>query len=117
MIDITATMQAYEERMNHAYRSKGLTQLIQRELQAQHNRFGFPQPWTLDRWAVILGEEYGNVCKGVYELRCDDSEGLSALKDELVQVAAVALNMILHLEDFENSFDFLNGRLPGEGFD
>jgi hypothetical protein len=32
MIDITATMQAYEEQMNHAYRSKGLTQLIQREL-------------------------------------------------------------------------------------
>ena len=117
MIDINATMNAYAERMNHAYRSKGLTQLVQKELQAQHHRYGYPQPWNLNKWAVILGEEYGEVCKGVYELKGDDSEALSALKGELIQVAAVALNMILHLEDFENSFDFLNGKLPREGFD
>jgi hypothetical protein len=116
MIDLDATMQAYAERMNHAYRSKGLTQLIERELQSQHTRYGYPQPWNLNKWAVILGEEYGEVCKGVYSLQCDDSEALTALKGELIRVAAVALNMIMHLEDFENSFDFLNGKLPKEGF-
>ena len=57
------------------------------------------------------------MCKGVYSLQGDDSEALSALKGELIQIAVVALNMILHLEDFENSFDFLNGKLPREGFE
>ena len=117
MIDLDATMNAYEARMNHAYRSKELTQLIERELQSQHTRYGYPQPWNLNKWAVILGEEYGEVYRGVYSLQCDDSEALSALKGELIRVAAVALNMILHLEDFENSFDFLNGKLPREGFE
>lgn len=38
-----------------------------------------------DRWAVILGEEFGEVCRAIFE---GDGENLI---DELVQVAAVAV--------------------------
>jgi NTP pyrophosphatase (non-canonical NTP hydrolase) len=45
-----------------------------------------------DRWAVILGEEYGEVCLAI-------NEGLSGeLRDELIQVAAVAVAWLEALE-------------------
>lgn len=43
-------------------------------------------------WSVILGEEFGEVCRAVYEM--DDKE----VEEELVQVAAVAVAWLESLD-------------------
>ena len=65
------------------------------------------EKWGADRnqhpflWQVILGEEYGEVCQAMLH---DEFGGHAAgtARDELVQVAAVALQMI-------EQYDRLNG--------
>jgi cation transport regulator ChaB len=43
-------------------------------------------------WAVILGEEYGEACKAIFAYMAPHgSGGIEAVRDELVQLAAVAL--------------------------
>lgn len=48
-------------------------------------------------WCVILGEEYGEVCKAALEtnFNYDSSKGdYSEYREELIQTAAVAIAMI-----------------------
>jgi NTP pyrophosphatase (non-canonical NTP hydrolase) len=57
--------------------------LIAEERERQDKKWG-EQNHKPDRWAVILGEEYGEVCRAIFE------ETSSQYLAELVQVAAVA---------------------------
>lgn len=52
-----------------------------------------PQSHGPDRWCVILAEEFGEAARAVYE---SDPE---ALREELVQVAAVAVAWIEDLDE------------------
>jgi NTP pyrophosphatase (non-canonical NTP hydrolase) len=57
------------------------------------------QNWRPSQWLAILGEEYGEVCRAVcdIELVRPEERTLEAwqnYRDELVQVAAVAIQMI-----------------------
>jgi NTP pyrophosphatase (non-canonical NTP hydrolase) len=47
------------------------------------------QSHTDDRWAVIEGEEFGEVCRAIFE-----GDNIEHLREELVQVAAVAVAWI-----------------------
>ena len=47
---------------------------------------GYPQ------WATILGEEFGEVCRAIYE------EDPTNLEEELIHVAAVAFSMYQRLQ-------------------
>lgn len=47
------------------------------------------------KWATILGEEYGEVCKEVFESEhMKDLTAVSRLRKELIEVAAVAIACI-----------------------
>lgn len=48
-------------------------------------------------WSLILGEEFGEVCKAALEIQFDLKDD-EPLRKELVQVAAVAVNWIEALE-------------------
>jgi hypothetical protein len=66
---------------------------IHRERQLQDGLWG-EQNHPNDMWAVILGEEYGEVCNAVLaQPLCSES-----LRSELVQVAAVAIAWLECLE-------------------
>lgn len=61
---------------------------IQKELVYQESKFGTDRVHEPALWAVVLGEEYGEVCKAVLE---HDGNGYIA---ELVDVAAVCVSAI-----------------------
>jgi hypothetical protein len=61
------------------------------ERMAQDKKWGV-QNHRLPVWLAILGEEYGEACKAFLE---GDGEGYHK---EVVQIAAVALAMLEHLE-------------------
>jgi len=69
----------------HPIQLKYLSELKQ-ERDRQDARFG-QQDHTPERWCVILGEEFGEVCRAVYDNTLDPAH----LRSELIQVAAVAL--------------------------
>lgn len=62
--------------------------LILKERQRQDEKFGWPQEHSIDRWLVILGEEFGELCKAALER---DSENFF---EEVTQVAAVAVAIL-----------------------
>jgi hypothetical protein len=65
---------------------RGIIDAIKRERKLQDSTWG-EQNHDDDMWAVILGEEYGEVCNAILaQPLCTVS-----LKSELVQVAAVAI--------------------------
>lgn len=65
---------------------------VSRERTSQDQKWG-EQNHTLLYWLGILGEEYGEVCKAVIEhLSVDD------VREELVQVAAVAVAAIEYID-------------------
>lgn len=71
---------------------------IQEERERQETKWG-EQNHQPDKWLVILGEEYGEACKEALEAATakEYSKGLFHLqsyRDELIQVAAVAVSMI-----------------------
>jgi NTP pyrophosphatase (non-canonical NTP hydrolase) len=59
---------------------------VREERVRQYNKFG-NQHMTPSQWLVVLGEEYGELCKAV----CDGDYQNSL--DELIQVAAVCANI------------------------
>lgn len=64
-------------------------------------------------WVAILTEEVGEVSKEALEVHFDDHyqnrDRLYRYKEELIQVAAVAVSMIESIERFEkNGYEFLN---------
>lgn len=52
------------------------------------------------QWMTILGEEFGECCEAALEYRMTDGPA-SALKEELIQVAAVAISIVVDIEHFE----------------
>lgn len=60
---------------------------ITTERTRQDRKWGSQSHHSGEKWATILGEEYGEVCKAVLERGCCDDE----IKEELIQVAAVAV--------------------------
>lgn len=63
---------------------------IRVERQRQVEKWGDQSHNPQDVWAVILGEEYGEVCKEVLELGIYNGK----LRKELIEVAAVAVAWI-----------------------
>lgn len=63
---------------------------IAKERERQAELWG-PQTHIPDRWLTILGEEYGEACEGL--LKEDEAN----YRDELIQVAAVAVAAITNL--------------------
>lgn len=62
------------------------------------------QKWGVQRhgfgdWMAILGEEFGEVSKEAVEYVFGRSESLVNLRNELVQVAAVAVQIIEHIDE------------------
>lgn len=79
---------------DHPHNGKGFGWAMMRimeERQTQDMMWG-EQNHDLPRWATILGEEYGEVCKAILS---NDREGLRV---ELVQVAAVAVAVLEYLD-------------------
>lgn len=56
-------------------------------------------------WAAILGEESGEVAEACLQVHWQYDGGLEHLREELVQVAAVAVQMLEKL----NSGDYVSG--------
>ncbi len=50
----------------------------------------------LPTWMVVLGEEYGEVCKAILH---GPIEGRQRIREELIQVAAVAVAMLESLDN------------------
>jgi len=79
---------------------QGIIDAIKRERHLQDGIWG-EQNHPNDMWAVILGEEYGEVCNAVLaQPLCTMS-----LKSELVQVAAVAIAWLECIEQRERASD------------
>lgn len=79
------------ERLNMTKMRRVFTR-IEVERERQHLKFNNQSHLPPTAWAVILGEEYGEVCKEVCE---GDAKKLKA---ELVQVAAVAVAWLESME-------------------
>jgi hypothetical protein len=77
------------------------------ERERQDKKWGV-QHHDLAWWTVILGEEYGEACKAIYEyMALHGTGGIEEVRDELVQVAVVALAAI---EDIDQALAGGNGR-------
>ncbi len=64
----------------------------------QNEKWG-EQNWKPSEWLSILGEEYGEVCRAVYEMELNPPEKRDPkwwlnYREELVHVAAVAVQML-----------------------
>lgn len=70
----------------------------------QYGKWG-PQRHSFLGWLAILGEEFGETSKQVVEIELghptpeENKELITGLKDELVQVAAVAIAMAQAIEN------------------
>jgi hypothetical protein len=77
------------------------------ERQRQEAKWGTQDHDPL-QWITILGEEYGEACRGAYEFwRNGSPDGLSQYKEELVQVAAVAVAALGTLARLEHAAEEL----------
>lgn len=69
---------------------------------SQDEKWG--EQWhTINIWMSILGEEYGEVCQEALRLTFDTREGkreehMANLREELVQVAAVATAIVEYID-------------------
>ena len=78
---------------------------VLQERHRQQTRWG-EQDHTFAEWMVILGEEYGEVCREIWELTLSppphrsstDLELIANYRAELIQVAAVAVAAIRNLD-------------------
>ena len=71
---------------------------IQEERRRQTEKFG-PMYNTPSTWAIILGEEVGEVCRAVLNARAaPDAVSLTNYRQELIQIAAVAIAAIENLD-------------------
>ena len=62
-----------------------ILELVYLERSRQDKKWGYPRQVSDELWYTILGEEVGEVARGILERDVDN------LKDELVQVAAVCV--------------------------
>lgn len=62
------------------------------------------EKWGMQRhdwgwWAAILGEEYGEACQEMLRNHFGNKDNLSELREELIQVAAVAVAIVEHVDE------------------
>lgn len=70
---------------------------IDAERTRQEAKFGSQMhPWPT--WAAILAEESGEVAEACLQAHWQEEGGLAHLREELVQVAAVAVQMLEKLD-------------------
>lgn len=67
---------------------------VEAERTRQDEKWGASRKLRSELWATILGEEYGEACKAVLEVDAVN------LREELMQVAAVALAWIESLDEY-----------------
>jgi NTP pyrophosphatase (non-canonical NTP hydrolase) len=72
-----------------------ILQKVREERKWQNKKWG-EQNHTPEKWLSILGEEFGEVCRAVYE------KDIINYKEELVQLAAVAVQMLECQERLEH---------------
>lgn len=78
--------------------------LIHEERERQDKIWGFPQNNTIAEWGLILGEEYGEVIREMNDLtflfdNLNRGKAIQKrLKEELIQLAAVAISILEHLD-------------------
>lgn len=77
-----------------------LSEVVQERIN-QEEKWG-PQNHSPLLWLGILGEEFGEVSKAVIEMHFDGSDA-SKIREELIQVAAVAVAAIESLDRNELS--------------
>lgn len=83
-------------------RVRALTMIAQRRYE-QLEKWG-EQEHTWSEWATILGEEYGELCEAINETVLNNATkpelgGSENMVNEVVDVAAVALQMLEYLLD------------------
>lgn len=74
--------------------------LIVRERASQEEKWGV-QRHSWPEWITILAEEFREDAQEANNQYFHPTGDLSLLKDELVQVAAVAVAMVEHIEELE----------------
>jgi len=73
---------------------------IDAERDRQEAKFGSQMhPWPI--WAAILAEEAGEVAEACLQAHWREEGGLDHLREELVQVAAVAVQMLEKLDSWQ----------------
>ena len=83
---------------HHAIVHNRIFQEIREERRRQTEKFG-PMDNTPSTWAVILGEEVGEVCRAILDARALLNTGSQTnYREELIQVAAVAVAAIANLD-------------------
>lgn len=68
---------------------KTIIEEIEQERVRQLEKFGNQSHKTFFAWCVILGEEFGEICKGVLQMR-----GLTYIRKEVIQLATVCIAML-----------------------
>jgi len=68
-----------------------LSQILDRR-KLQNEKWGYPQYHTIEGWLAILVEEVGEVAEAILEKNPSD------IRDELIDVAAVAVAAIEHMD-------------------
>lgn len=79
------------------------------ERQRQTEKWG-TQRHTWVEWMTVLGEEYGEACKAAVELNWGRSDDIAELRRELIQVAAVAVQIAERIS--EHLYQITFGRGP-----
>ncbi len=87
---------------------KEIISRINEERQLQDMKWGYPQRNTLMEWGSIIAEEVGELCKELNDLEIGNRRGehsaatylqaVQRIKDEAIQVAAVAVSIVEHLQ-------------------
>ncbi len=70
---------------------------IELEREAQDKKWGFPQRNTYCEWSSILAEEVGELAKELNELNFGRGDR-ERMRAEAIQVAAVAVSILIHDE-------------------
>lgn len=70
---------------------------IVEERERQDKKWG-PQRHNWPLWAVILGEEYGEVCKAICDIHFEEGK-VEQVREELIQLAAVAVAITQHIDE------------------
>lgn len=81
---------------------------ILKERERQDLKWG-EQNHALEKWTGILGEEYGELCQAINETIFDNGEyetkgGYKNVRNEAIQVAAVALQFLECIERNKNKW-------------
>ena len=73
---------------------------VGRERARQHDRWGVQRlDWPV--WLAVLTEEVGVSAQAALEIHIDPTASLDHLREELVQVAAVAVAIIEHIDEVQ----------------